>query len=124
VASQPIEAAIEAAIGAAEAQWERLVSSGFEAYAAGLDAYAAACDAACKAFTADAHRREEARFAELIALDERIAAELKRQKHEVTARLAGLNRGRRASGAYLSVAPPTRPSVAMAASRARPRLEA
>ncbi|MGH2631898.1 MAG: hypothetical protein ACRDG3_00690 [Tepidiformaceae bacterium] len=116
--------AIGAAIEAAEMQWHRLVSAGFEAYAAGLAGYGEACAAACQAFTSGPRGPEEARFTELIALDARIATELKRQKREVTNKLAGLNRGRRASGAYLSVAPPTKPAVAAALSRTRPRLEA
>lgn len=116
--------AIGAALQAAEAQWQRLASGDFEAFAAALPAYARACTAAGDAFEAAGRGLDEARFAELIALDARVNAELKRQKHEVSVKLAGLNRGRRASGAYLSVAPPTRPSVALALARTRPRLEA
>jgi len=116
--------AIGAAIEAAEIQLQRLLSSGFETYAHGLTAYGELCDAACKTFSADPFRHDEARFAELIALDERIAAELQRQKQEVSRKLTGLRRGRHAAGAYLSAPPPTRAAVALAASRTRPRLEA
>ena len=88
---------LSTALVLAAAQMKSLSAGDIDAYLGELDAY----EAACTSLPGELTREDSARLDELIALDARLAAEIRRAKDELAQQMACLQQGRLATSAYL-----------------------
>jgi len=88
---------LSTALVLAAAQVSSLAAGDIDAYLGDLDAY----EAACTSLPGELSAADSERLNELIELDARLAAEIRRSRDELGQQIACLQQGRMATAAYL-----------------------